>query len=188
MARQSVFGGVIDFFGRVGLYDVVLPFLLVFTVVFAILEKTKVFGVEKIGSNTYTRKNLNAMTAFCIAFLVVASAQLVEIITTVSAAMVILLMFSVLFLLLIGSFMKEGQVELTNGWNIFFMFMMFIGLVVIFLNAIKTDGRSWLELIWGFASGGHTSMAVGSIVLIVIIVLFMIYIVRDPNLDKKETK
>ena len=67
---ESVFRGVISFFGDIGLYDVVLPFLLVFTIVFAILEKTKVFGVEEIEGKKYTRKNLNAMASFVIAFLV----------------------------------------------------------------------------------------------------------------------
>ena len=38
----SAFRDVINFFGEIGLYDVVLPFLLVFAIVFAILEKTKV--------------------------------------------------------------------------------------------------------------------------------------------------
>ena len=37
----SSFRSAIDFFGQVGVYDVILPFLLVFTIMFAILEKTK---------------------------------------------------------------------------------------------------------------------------------------------------
>ena len=36
----------INFFKEFGLFSVVLPFLLVFTIVFAILEKTKVLGTE----------------------------------------------------------------------------------------------------------------------------------------------
>ena len=35
----SVLGNTIEFFTRFGMFDVVLPFLLVFTIVFAILEK-----------------------------------------------------------------------------------------------------------------------------------------------------
>jgi len=42
------FRDIIDFFGNIGVFEVVLPFLLVFTVVFALLERTKVFGVEKV--------------------------------------------------------------------------------------------------------------------------------------------
>ena len=71
MPQQSVFRGIIEFFGDLGVYDVILPFILVFTIVFAILEKSQVFGSEKIKDVEYTRKNLNSMAAFVIAFLVV---------------------------------------------------------------------------------------------------------------------
>lgn len=187
---ESVFRGIISFFGDIGLYDVVLPFLLVFTIVFAILEKTKVFGIEEIEGKKYTRKNLNAMASFVIAFLVVASSQLVEILNIVSSQVVILLMLSVLFLLLIGSFMKEGEpIFLEGGWKVFFMFMMFIGIVLIFLNAIETpQGDSWLEVFWDVISGGKTSNAIGSIILIIIIILFMIYIVKEPKREIKSTE
>src|SRR3989344_8286450 len=108
---DSVFRSSIDFFGKIGIYDVILPFLLVFTIVFAILEKTAIFGREKPkeGTEEITRKNLNAMAAFVMAFFVVASSRLVGIVTEVSANAVILLMASVLFLILVGSFHQEKK-------------------------------------------------------------------------------
>ena len=54
MTEATVFGGVIVFLEKLGVYEIILPFLLVFTMVFAILEKTRVYGVEKIGDKTYT--------------------------------------------------------------------------------------------------------------------------------------
>src|SRR3989338_10174572 len=101
VAEQSAFRGAIEFLARLGLYDVVLPFLLVFTIVFAILEKTKLFGTEKIGAHDYTKKNLNAMTAFVISFLVVASSQLVAAINESLARVVLLMLVSVSFIMLI---------------------------------------------------------------------------------------
>lgn len=178
MAEESLFRGVLSFFNDIGLYDVVLPFLLVFTIVFAILEKTKVLGVEKIGDKEVTRKNLNSMVAFVIGFFVIASSKLVEIITQVSSYVVILLMLSVLFLLLIGSFMKEGEgIALQGGWKTLFMFIMFVGIVLIFLNAI-----GWLQKFWDYVGqGGMGGEAVGSIILIIIIIVFMVYILREPG-------
>ncbi len=171
------FRGVIEFFGDIGLYDVVLPFLLVFTIVFAILEKTKVFGSDKIEGKEYSKKNINAMVSFVIAFFVVASSRLVEIITEVSSNVVILLLLVILFLLLVGSFFKEGTgVFLEGGWRIFFMVLMFAGIVLIFLNAI-----GWLDQVWDFVGGGGGGNAVGAIILIVIIILFMVYIVKEPK-------
>ena len=185
---ESLFRGTINFFYTIGLFDVVLPFLLVFTIVFAIFEKTKVFGSTVIDGKTYTRKNLNVMASFVIAFLVIASSRLVEIIASVSSQMVILLFLSVFFLLLIGSFQKEGAgVFLEGGWKTLFVFIMFIGIVLIYLSALKINGESWLEKAWNFLSGTDTSQAVGSIILVVIIIMFMIYIVKDPELKKNES-
>ncbi len=191
MAETSTFRGVIDFFDTIGLYDVVLPFILVFTIVFAILEKTKVLGMEKVGDHEYTRKNLNAMVAFVISFLVVASSQLVEIITTVSAQIVILLLLSVLFLLLVGSFYKEAEGGyLQGGWQTFFMFVMFIGIVLIFLGAItNSNGDTWLDVFWNYVSqNGKGGNAIGSIILLIILVLFMVYIVKTPNKHEKKNE
>ncbi len=180
----STFRGVIEFFVRLGIYDVVLPFLLVFTVVFAIMEKTKVFGMEKSASGKeYTRKNLNSMVAFVTAFLVVASSRLVAIINETMANMVLLLMMSVCFLILIGSFMKETPegVFLKGGWATFFTFIMFIGLSLIFLNAL-----GWLEPTWNWLANHYDSTVVASLLLVASMVGFVYWIVKEPS-EKKST-
>jgi len=179
----STFRGVLEFFVRLGIYDVILPFLLVFTIVFAILEKSKVFGVEKTKDGEYTRKNLNAMTAFVIAFLVVASSRLVAIINETMANMVLLLMMSICFLILIGSFMKEQKegIALEGPWKKMFMIIMFIGLSLIFLNAL-----GWLEPGWEWIVAHYDSTAMASIILIAGMVGFVYFIVKEPK--KEESK
>lgn len=179
---------VLGFFDTIGLFDVVLPFLLVFTIVFAILEKTKVLGTEDIEGKKYTKKNINAIASFSIAFLVIASSQLVEIITTVSANAVIVLFLSVLFLLLVGSFHQEGEpIYLQGGWKVTFMIIVFVAIVGIFLDAIKTsDGRTWLQRLGDFAGSGSDELA-GSIALLTIIILSMIYVVREPQKEAKHS-
>ena len=180
------FRGVINFFDTIGLFDVVLPFLLVFTIVFAIFEKTKVLGMEEIDGKKYTKKNLNAIAAFVIAFLVVASSELVEIITTVSSNAVIVLFLCVFFLLLVGSFYKEGEaVYLEGGWKVVFMIIVFVAIIGIFLNAIKgEDGRTWLERVLDFTGQGGDEL-VGSIVLLAIIVFFIVWAVKEPTKPAK---
>ena len=186
----STFREILVFFDKIGVYDVILPFLLVFTLVFAILEKTKVFGMEDVGGKKMTRKNINAMVAFSISFFVIASSELVEIITTVSSWMVILLMLSVLFLILVGSFWKEGEgVFLEKGWNSLFMVIMFVGIIVIFLEAIKTkDGKPWLEYLLQYVVENFTSTAVASIILVLVVIGFMWFIVREPKARPAEKK
>ena len=117
------------------------------------------------------------MVAFVIGFLVIASSKLVAIITTVSSQVVVLLMAAVLFLLLVGSFFKEGAgVFLEGGWKVFFMWLMFVGILLIFLNAL-----GWLDEFWGWASQGTGGNAVGSIVLVVIVIIFMWFVVAGPQ-------
>ena len=182
MATQ--FREIIDFFGKIGVFDVVLPFLLVFTVVFALLERTKVFGIEKIDGKEYTKKNLNSAAAFVISFLVVASADLVQVITKVSSKFVVILFLIILFLLLVGSFFKEEPHAFfleQGGWRTTFMLIVFVGLAFIFLDALNL-----LEPIFEFMKGTNQGELVGSAVLLIVIVMFIAYITHDKS--SKEVK
>jgi hypothetical protein len=180
----SPFRETIDFFETIGLFDVVLPFLLVFTVVFALLERTKVFGVEKVEGKEYTKKNLNAIASFVIALFVVGSSELVEIITEVSSNFVVLLFGIVLFLLLVGSFHKEEDhgFFLQGGYRTGFMVLVFIVLVIIFLDALNL-----IDNTFDFLSGTNRGELVGSIILLILIVAFIIYVTqeRHPPAAKK---
>lgn len=185
----SVFRGTIDFMNQLGVYDVILPFLLIFTIVFAILEKTRLFGTEEIEGIKYTKKNLNAMASFVIAFFVIASSQLVEIVTKVSSNVVIMLMGTVLFLLLYGSFQEETEtgIFLSGGWNTVFAVLVFLGLGLIFLDAIKTGEKTWLQIVMDWLSQFWDNTAVATLVLIVIVIGIMFYIVGSTP-GKKEKK
>ncbi len=187
----SSFRSAIDFFGQVGVYDVILPFLLVFTIMFAILEKTKVLGFED-KDHKYTRKNLNSMVAFVTGFLVVGSSKLVGIINQTVAQVFLLILMSVLFLLMMGVFLGDQEMKFTrdDSWFIFFAVVMLAAIVIIFLNAITTSsGQTWLSLIWGYASGNMNGAIVGTVLMILIVVAMMWYVVRpyEPK-EKKEKK
>ena len=178
MAEPDGFRGVIDFMGELGVYDIILPFLLVFTIVFAILEKTKILGLEKVGDVEVTKKNLNAMVALIAAFLVIASAQLVSVINEVLSNVVLLLLLAISFLLLVGVFFtgeKEFSLENYPTWIKFFMFAMFIGIVVIFLNALD-----WLHFITDVFEYWDATWA-ASIIFLVVILIFIWIITMDPK-------
>jgi hypothetical protein len=179
------FREIINFFADIGVFDVVLPFLLVFTIVVALVERTKVFGMEKIEGKEYTKKNLNSAAAFVIGFLVVASSELVEVITEVSSKFVVLLFLIVLFLLLVGSFFKEEPhgVFLEGGWKTTFMIIVFLVLVFIFLDALNLT-----QDIFGFLSGTNRGEFVGSALLLILIVLFIVYVTQEKITGKTEPK
>ena len=108
-----------------GLTDVLLPFLLIFVIIYAILQKTKILGEG--------RKNLNAVIALVVALLVVVPhatgrysgyADPVQIINDSLPQVSVVLVAVIFLLILIGVFGQE-QVFLgvsMPGWVAFFSF------------------------------------------------------------------
>ena len=190
MVEESAFRGIITFLDSIGIYDVVLPFLLIFVVVYAILEKTKVFGQEEIEGAKYTRKNVNAMVAFVSAFIVVASSRLVSLINEAIGNVVILLLVSISFLLLIGSFYWESEdVFLEGGWRYLFMIVMFIGVVLIFLHAVpRADGQPWLEWFWDEVNDNWGTNWISALIFFIIIIVIIMYVVKGETPKKKSAE
>lgn len=194
MAETSTFRETLSFLGEIGVFDVVLPFLLVFTIVFSLLEKTRVFGTEKVGEQEYTKKHLNSLAAFVISFFVIASSQLVELVTKISANIVILLLAGLFFLLLVGSFhqQKPEGYFLEGKVKNLFMGVMFAGMVGIFLNALETsEGKSWLSVILDWLRGFTDNVSVASVILIVVVIGLMYWItggLGSPTGSAKEHK
>lgn len=145
-------GRAVEFFREFGLFDIVMPFLLVFAIVFAVLEKTEILGTTKIKGEKYPNKNLNAAVAFVVAMLVVAAANIVSVINEALPNIILLLVVLVSFLVLIGVFAEQGKFYELTGYKTatgVFVGLIFIGVTLIFLGAIRgKDGKSWLE--WTF--------------------------------------
>jgi len=179
---MSSLRATLEFLDTLGLYDVVLPFILVFTLVFAILERSKILGQEPDGS---PKKNINAMVAFVSAFFVIASTRLVALINMVVAQTMLLLVFAILFLLLISSY-KEKKFWLEGGWNTLFTIIMFLGVVLIFLYNL-----GWLDDIWAFLSESYSSTIGSSVLMLIILIGLVLIIVHEPKpaqaKEKKET-
>ena len=181
---ESTFRETLGFLEKIGVFDVVLPFLLIFTIIFAILEKTSVFGTETMDGKNYTKKNLNALASFAIAFFAVASSRVVHAVTQISSNVVVLLFAAVSFLLLVGSFHQQADEKgfYLQGWaKTLFMIIMFMGLFGIFLNAIETDGRTWLQWIFDWLSQFSTNVSVATIILVGFVVAAMAFITKSEK-------
>ena|SRR3989338_3091139 len=190
---DTLMGNVIVFLDKLGVYDVILPFLLVFTIVYAILDKTKVLGTEKIGGVDWPRRNLNSMVAFVMAFLVVASGQLVALINEAMANIVVLMLVSISYMMLIGTLLGTKEIVLEKNTGLYvFMYVNLVGVILIFLHAIPTgDGSNWLAVILDFFATNWQRDYVGAVLLIIAVVFFMRWIVgtnAPPKEEKKESK
>ncbi|MEK6967154.1 MAG: hypothetical protein AABX51_00830 [Nanoarchaeota archaeon] len=187
----SSFRNALGFLNDMGVYDVVLPFILVFVIVFAILEKTRVFGTYTFpDGKEYPKKNLNSMVAFVISFFVVASSQLVQAITKISANMVIILLGTVMFLILAGSFHKEDPKGffLEGAYKNAFMILVAISLAVIFLDALEIEpGTTWLDKIMDWGGQFSSSSTIASVVLIIFTIGIILFVTSGgPHISNEK--
>lgn len=115
---------------QIGVYDVILPFLLVFTIVFAVLQKVKIFG---------DTKNINLIVALIIGFLFLQNNYLIFVLQRFLPNVSLFLIIFLMFLLAIGIF--TGQQKGVSGAALTFAFVISI---IAILIAITTDfGPYW---------------------------------------------
>lgn len=159
-------GNGLQFLKDLGFYDIILPFLLIFALVFGVLEKTKIFGVDQDTKKPKT--NINSMIAFVIALFFVATPRLVESVQ-ISIPQVALLLVVLLSLMMIVGFImsdKEFNFESNKFLKGFLIFALFIGVILIFLNSIGWWDKFWDLFGFGFwtSTAGMTLIFLGVVV------------------------
>lgn len=129
--------------------DFILPFALIFFIVFAILEKTKILGDE--------RKQLNAMLAFVIALIFLGFAApkdfVANMILFLSVAIVVVLVFLMLYGFATGG---ESDFGISNGFKWFVGVLAFISVVIAVVWASGIDlgifgslfDQTWSRMFW----------------------------------------
>jgi len=166
--------GTIEFLKEFGLFDVILPFLLIFAITYAILSKSGILGENK--------DNLNSIVSLVFALLVVSANKIVATITTAIPNVLLLVIIAFSFLLLVGIFYGEGKFPDLAGWKNWFISLMFIGVVSIFLGAWTLDsGESLLSYLFGRLYENVGSDFAGGIILLIVVVLVIKYITQQPK-------
>ena len=102
MPYQEVFQWLVD----VGFVEVILPFLLVFTLTYAVLQRTKVLGME--GEEKAPKKKLNAMVAFVMGFFAVLATHLLNVINIMIGYLVLLMVVGLMLAIVLGLAGAEG--------------------------------------------------------------------------------
>ena len=180
----------INFFKEFGLFSVVLPFLLVFTIVFAILEKTKVLGTEGKKDEEHPKRQLNAMVAFVIGMLVVATNQIVTAINKALPNVVLLTISIICFLMLVGVFYKTGELDFAgkhSAWTKYLIIVVFIILVLIFANSIqKTENQSYLDFVLSYVIENFNGTVVTSIIFLIVAIAAIIYVTNSTSKGEKK--
>jgi uncharacterized membrane protein len=177
-------GNAVEFLVRFGFFDVVLPFLLVFTIVFAILEKTKVFGTEIIDGEKVSKKSINSMVAFVMALFVIVAQKIVFAIQTSIPQIVLILIVIVSFLMLVGSMSGSEEIDWTkSGWSKFLAVVIFVGIVAIFMNSV-----GWLQPVWDYVQGRWQDTLVTSIIFLAIIVGAIFWVTSGGKKKSKSSE
>lgn len=170
----------IDFLDSFGFFDIILPFILVFTLLFAIFEKTEILGKDK--------KNLSALASFAIAFFVVGATNIIPVLKEALPMISLILIVIISFLLLYGS-LHTGKEDFVLGKNYkrIIGVLVFIGVVLIFAGTIRADsGESWLEVAWDFVTNDLASgPIVSTIVFLALIVLVVWFVGWGPGSKEK---
>ena len=158
-----------------GITDVMLPFLLVFTIVFAILQKAKVFGDDK--------KNLNVVVALIMGLAVVIphvtgtyppSYDIVDMINRALPQVSIVLIAIIMLMLMIGILGPsiEWRGGSPAGW---IAVISLIIIIIIFGGAAGWwSGWDWFVNFFG-------TKAVSIVVLILVFGIIIWYITKEEN-------
>jgi hypothetical protein len=112
----------------------VLPFLLIFALVFALLQKSGVLGKDK--------KQVDALVALAVGLLVISFGQALGIILQLVAFLAVSLVIVLVFMLLVGSFFKADTFDLPGWTKLVLGIIVFIAVVIAVL--VFTGGWAWI--------------------------------------------
>lgn len=110
-----------------GIYDVVLPFILVFTLIYGSLQKSKILGEDK---------NVDAAVATTIGFLVVASIQIVSSLQTIITITTVFFLIIILGFIIAGTLGVSPRKTDTKQMG-FFAGLLLLGLLVFSVTNIQ---------------------------------------------------
>jgi len=137
--------------------ELVLPFLLVFVIIFANLEKAKIFGDGK--------KQIDALVGLIIGLIVIAFGNATGIILSLMPFLAVSAVIILVFMILYGMIFKEGEFEMSKGLRIAFGIL--IGIAVVVAVLVSTGGWDYIIENWVYGgSGGDIFMNVIFIAII----------------------
>ena len=123
-----IFENVLRQWAEIGVFDVLLPFILVTTVVYALLQRTKILGKTKAGD---AKKNINILTSILLAFFVVATAHVTQTITRIAQFMALAAVILVVVVMIFG-FSGAKLEEMQNRWLLWSIGLVLFGTVALY--------------------------------------------------------
>ena len=125
-----------------GLYEIALPFLLIFTITFAILEKTKIFGA---GKDQEPRSNINVVVSVILGLLIINQFEIVDRLNLFLPKVSLFIVVAIMFLILLGVF----GANISEGFSgILLLIFAIVSLFVIYWALTPYVGLDFIGPYW----------------------------------------
>jgi hypothetical protein len=172
----------VEFFRQLeslGLTDALLPFLLLFTILFAVLQKSKLLGKDK--------RNFNIIVATTISLMVVIphvtgsyppNKDAIELINSVLPQVSIIIVAVLMALLLIGVF--GGSANWMGGSLSGWIAILAFGIIIYIFGA---EANIWANLPQKFSWWGTDTSSLVIIILVFAVIIW--YITKEPSASDK---
>ncbi|MFA5888100.1 MAG: hypothetical protein WC852_05315 [Candidatus Nanoarchaeia archaeon] len=152
------FSDMIKQLEQMGFYEVILPFMLVFTIMFALLQKIKLFGQDT--------KNINIVVAVVIAFFFVRVPAIIATVNQFLPKISIIVIVLLMFLLILGV-LGSGESTGWTGWPFFIgMIGAVLGIVWAVVTSVPGISTAWPRWLVITSQDKAILLAVGIFVLL----------------------
>ncbi len=156
--------------------EAVLPFMLIFTVVFAILQKSQILGKDK--------KQMDALVALVVGLITITFANAVGIISSLLPFLAVSIMLILVFLILIAMVSNgEKGIELHAGFKWTIMIMSFIAVVI---AGLVVTG-AWNYIGNKFTGPSGSSLVTNVVFIIVIVGAIIMVFLGDKKGSRGES-
>ncbi|MBS3084169.1 hypothetical protein J4423_05165 [Candidatus Pacearchaeota archaeon] len=143
--------------------EAVLPFILIFTVVFAILQKSAILGKDK--------KQIDALVGIVFGLITITFARAVGIINQLLPFLAVSVVLILVFLILVAVFHKEDkEFKLDDTFKKIIMWMSFIAVVI--AGLVFTG--AWDYIVEKFTGADSSSLVTNVVFILIIIGVFLI--------------
>lgn len=169
----GIFVSAMNFYRDMGFFDIVLPFLLIFAIVYGALEKTKIFGEEK--------EMLNAIIALSIGLVAVATSWVISFIGGFLPWMGVLAIIITCVLMVIAMFWGELDKLIENEKFKKWASIIAVGLTGIGAFAALGTAFNWWDFIIAFFNAAGMAFQDILAVVFFVVVFIVIYMTAKPK-------
>lgn len=164
------FSDLIRQWESIGVFDIILPMILIFTIIYAVLDRTHIFGKNK--------SSINAIVALAISFLTIQNVAVTGffkiLFSQVAFGIAILIAAVLLTALVLGR-------KSTHVWRLMIMMMGFLMFIWIFSRAADEYERYYGVYAFGLFTSEWWAMNAGWIILLGIVAVVIIAVVASSQ-------